>query len=70
MDTYTTRTPSAQPQPLFWPASYKGRGIWIDKVGGRFVGIVEGGYRSAAYPTTAQALADITAWVDAQGVTR
>lgn len=71
MDTFVNCTPSAQPQPLYWPASYKGRGIWIDQVaGGWFVGIVEGGYRSQPYSNAQQALTDITAWIDAQGLLR
>lgn len=50
-----------------WPASYRGRGIWIDSLpNGWFVGLVEGGYRSQPYPDAQQALADITDWIDCQ----
>lgn len=53
-----------------WPASYRGRGIWIEPLAdGWFMGLVEGGYHSAPYPDAQQALADVTAWIDrADGV--
>ncbi len=59
------------PQGATWGASYRGVGIAIERLpDGQFVGMAEGGYRSRPYPDSQGALADITAWIDSQGVMR
>jgi hypothetical protein len=54
-------------RPSPWPASYHGHGIRIERApDGTYVGIVEGGYRSAPYTDAGEALADIAAWIERQ----
>jgi hypothetical protein len=64
---FTDTTGRVPAQAVRWPASYRGRGIVIQPLpDGRFVGMAEGGYCSPAYPDAQAALADVTAWIDAQ----
>jgi hypothetical protein len=66
---FTDTTWQAPPQGATWGASYRGVGIAIERVAdGWYVGKAEGGYRSRPYPDTQGALADVTAWIDSQGV--
>jgi hypothetical protein len=49
----------------FWPASYRGRGLWIEPLGdGRCIGLAEGGYRTLPSADYQQILADLKAWID------
>lgn len=52
-----------------WPAVYRGWLLRIEQLpDGRYVGYVQGGYHSLPQPTGQAALADVTAWCDAQPV--
>jgi hypothetical protein len=54
-----------------WPAVYHGWLLRIERLpDGRYVGYVQGAYHSQPQPTGAAALADVTAWCDAQPVQR
>jgi len=51
-----------QSTTIAWPASYKGVGLAILTLpDGTYQGVAQGGYRSAPYATTKEALADVTA---------
>jgi hypothetical protein len=52
-------------QVPIWPASYRGRGLWIEPLGdGNFVGLAEGGFQTLPSANTQHILADLKAWID------